>query len=302
MKTHRFKLLIVLLSLVLLSCSRDEPFIAPAPPVVLDPIKLNEIYSNGSPDWIELYNPNSQSVDITGYLIYDDGVTTKTSPFPTGTVIAAKGFLTVACDDGATGGNFKLSSSGERVILTTKAGVVADSITFPALATDQSYSRVPDGSGAWVKTGTVTKGVANIGTVVLLPIVLNEIAPNESPDWFEIYNPNTTASVDISGYKYKNVTKLSDATKIYATYTFPAGTVLAAKGYLSLDCDGTATTSREKLGSTAGEKIGLFTAADAVIDTISFPAGIAVGSAYARVPDGSAWKVVTTLTKGKANQ
>jgi hypothetical protein len=133
-------------------------------------------------------------------------------------------------------------------------------------------------------------------------VVINEIAPNESPDWLEIYNTDATQTADISGYKYVNVTKSTDASKLYATYTFPSGTTIAPKGYLALDCDGTATTSREKLSSTNGEKLSLLDSKGAVVDSITFPAAIAVGSSYARVPDGSTWKVTTTLTKGVTNK
>jgi hypothetical protein len=142
-----------------------------------------------------------------------------------------------------------------------------------------------------------------VDTVVVttVNVVINEIGPNESPDWFELYN-TTTASVDISGYKYVNVTKSADATKAYATYTFPSGTTIDAKGYLALNCDGTATTEREKLSSTNGEKLALYNSKDVLLDSVSFPAAIAVGSAYARVPDGGSWVLTTTQTKGASNK
>ncbi|MEO8231270.1 MAG: lamin tail domain-containing protein, partial [Ignavibacteriota bacterium] len=50
---------------------------------------INELYSRGiatEPDWIEIYNPTSTSIDITGYKIYDSGGNAGTKPkkeFPT---------------------------------------------------------------------------------------------------------------------------------------------------------------------------------------------------------------------------
>jgi hypothetical protein len=145
--------------------------------------------------------------------------------------------------------------------------------------------------------------VAPVAPPVVTPakVVLNEIAPNESPDWVELYNTDATQTADISGYKYVNVTKAADASKLYATYTFPTGTTIAPKSYLVLDCDGTATTSREKLSSTNGEKLALYDNKGAAIDTISFPAALAVSQSYARVPDGGVWKT-TAITKGTTNK
>jgi hypothetical protein len=58
------------------SCSRDEPTpTGSTPPVVVNqPIKINEVYSQGTltnPDWIEFYNPNNDSINIGGYKVYN---------------------------------------------------------------------------------------------------------------------------------------------------------------------------------------------------------------------------------------
>ena len=81
---------------------------------------MNEVYSRGTiadPDWIEIYNPSSSAVDITGFKIYDVGGRTGTKPkkyFPSGSIIPANGFLVIVTDDTSASG-FGLSSSGETV-------------------------------------------------------------------------------------------------------------------------------------------------------------------------------------------
>ncbi len=112
---------------------------------------MNEVYSRGTtsdPDWIELYNTTSNPVDISGYKIYDSGGQSggKTKKaIPSGTTIAAHGFYVVVTDDGAADA-FGLSSSGETVWLENALGSVIDTVTFAAMATNQSYGRTPDGA------------------------------------------------------------------------------------------------------------------------------------------------------------
>nr|MCU0342948.1 lamin tail domain-containing protein [Ignavibacterium sp.] len=66
---------------------------------------INELFSRGTAaelDWIEIYNPTSSSVDITGYKIYDSGGQSGSKPkkeFPVGSVIPANGFLVIITDD-----------------------------------------------------------------------------------------------------------------------------------------------------------------------------------------------------------
>ncbi|MBP6647917.1 MAG: CotH kinase family protein [Bacteroidia bacterium] len=57
--------------------------------------------------------------------------------------------------------NFKLSSAGEAVILSTPAGVTADSKIFPALGMDNSIGRSTDGSSSWCIFSTPTPEHSN---------------------------------------------------------------------------------------------------------------------------------------------
>jgi hypothetical protein len=132
-------------------------------------IFMNEIYSRGTaenPDWIEVYNTSDQSVDISGYLIYDSGGQAGSKPkkaFPSGSVVPANGFLVIVTDDEDESG-FGLSSSGEEVWLEDASGTIIDNVTFPALEETQSYGRFPDGSSNWQVLETVTPGEPNSNT------------------------------------------------------------------------------------------------------------------------------------------
>jgi hypothetical protein len=163
-------------SLVFLaSCSKDDD-----DPVVTgdEGVYINEIYASGE-DWIELYNSNSTTKDISGFKVYDDGANKYS--IPSGTVIPPNGFLVLFCDDLNTGlhTNFKLSSSGETVYLESKTDLI-DMVTYPALDNGQSYGRYPDGSTTFAVSGSPTQGVSNgasnapaIASVTRNPLVVD---------------------------------------------------------------------------------------------------------------------------------
>ena len=151
---------------LLVSCSREEPTLAPVPPVVLGDVQINEIYSRGTttdPDWVELYNPSSVQVNISGYKIYDAGGQGGTKPkkeIPAGAVIPAKGFYVIVTD-GTGASDFGLSSAGEQVWLENTAGTLIDAVTFTAMDVTQTYGRYPDGGTTWQLLNTITRGTAN---------------------------------------------------------------------------------------------------------------------------------------------
>lgn len=137
-----------------LSCAKP-------PEVVSGDVIINEMMSvnrtiatdqNGEyDDWIELYNLTSYEQDLTGYYLSDNKYKPKKWMFPAGTTIPANGFLIVWADDdtGQLGlhANFKLSSAGEEILLTSSNGDLLDDDILPAQDQELSYSRNPDGYG-----------------------------------------------------------------------------------------------------------------------------------------------------------
>lgn len=105
-------------------------------------------------DWIELYNNSNANLDLSGLYLSDSYSNPQKFVFPNNTIIPAKGFLTVWADEdgSATGAtihcNFKLSASGETLILS-KSSTVLDSLYFGPQTTDISYGRCPDGTGSF---------------------------------------------------------------------------------------------------------------------------------------------------------
>ena len=113
-------------------------------------------------DWIELYNAEAEAVDLSGFGLQDSAG--EVWALPAGTSIEAGGFLQIWADDAAQEGlhaPFKLSKDGEEVVLTDVAGDVVDSVTFPALAAEETYARIIDGGDEWEVRAEGTPGASN---------------------------------------------------------------------------------------------------------------------------------------------
>ncbi|MFH0992451.1 MAG: CotH kinase family protein [bacterium] len=105
-------------------------------------------------DWIELYNSGSTSIIISGYYLSDDSLNLKKWRFGN-TLIQPGGYLLVYASDKNRQGiiphtNFKISASGESVLLSNSSGTVIDRVAIPASAVDISYGRTNDGLLPWV--------------------------------------------------------------------------------------------------------------------------------------------------------
>ena len=103
-------------------------------------------------DWIELYNLSNENIDISGYYLSDSKKEYTKWKFPVGTTIVKNGFLIVWADGDSTHvsglhTNYKLSSDGENVVLLSPELEVLDLVEYPATVLEQSYARVPNGTG-----------------------------------------------------------------------------------------------------------------------------------------------------------
>ena len=264
---------------------------------------INELYSRGTAaelDWIEIYNPTSSSIDITGYKIYDSGGNAGTKPkklFPGGSVIPANGFLVIITDDADASG-FGLSSSGERVWFEDASGTLIDSVDLVAITdTATSYGRLPNGSSNWQILNPRTRGISNY--VISVGVVINELYSRGTAaelDWIEIYNP-TSSSVDITGYKiYDSGGNAGTKPK----KLFPGGSVIPANGFLVIITD---DTDPSGFGlSSSGEKVWFEDASGIVIDSVDLVAITDTATSYGRLPDGSTiWQILNPRTRGFSN-
>jgi len=138
----------------------------------------------GFPDWIEIFNAGSSTIDIGGLYVTDDLSDPTKWQFPLGVSIEAYGYLLIWADNdepqGDTHTNFKLGASGEEIGLYDSDGVSEiDSIIFGAQYADVSYGRYPDGADSWDHMATPTPGSAN-GSHSAPPVITDTA---HSPAW-----------------------------------------------------------------------------------------------------------------------
>ena len=143
-------------------------------------VKLNEVYGAGADEekFFELWNGSDYPVKLTGVTINKDEGLCWTGI--DGEVIPAHGFFAIIGAKGTTARGFSSGFSAKksvRVDLYDPKGTLIDhfqrgdkddsgawgvSITNYA----GSWSRVPDGTGKWMRTDTFTPGAANSTTAV----------------------------------------------------------------------------------------------------------------------------------------
>ncbi len=122
--------------------------------------------SGAFPDWIELYNAESEDADLSGYTLTDDPAEPQKWAFPAGTVLPGGEFLIVYADaDPSTATevhtSFRLSAAGETVQLVGPPLAdlpILDEVQYPAMDTDVAWAFL--GTGFEIDT-TPTPGEPN---------------------------------------------------------------------------------------------------------------------------------------------
>ena len=275
-----------------------------SPLVISEASSANRTYapdaSGACHDYVEIYNPSAQAIDLTGHCLTDDEADPGKWAFPQGATIPAGGCLLIYASGGAAGAagelhaSFKLDSAGETLLLTDPEGRAISRLSLPALKSDQAYSLGAD--GAYTAALAPTPGLpndsdeprlqmarANAGGVYISELMASS---DEHPhDWLEVYNASSQA-VDISGWG------LSDDAASPRKWRFPQGTVIAPGDHLTLYLSGVAGTTNGgvlcaslRLSADGGYGLTLSDASGALLDRVFVPEQY-TGISYARMDDG----------------
>ncbi len=273
------------------------------PDVAFNEINFNAAGFFDTRDWVELYNPTDETVDLSGW-IFEDG-TLNEFIVPDGTTIEAQGYQVLCRDREAffqTYGEtidcvgdfgFGLSELGETLTLRHPTRILVDAITYSAEApwpTDANGSGAtialnePDEDNAlpenWRASLAVggTPGAANHTETEPPSLVINEINYNSSDafdarDWVELYNP-VMEFVEVSGLIFRD-------TDSDTLFTIPDGMLMFPNSYLVLCRDQAAfqavyPNGPECVGdlgfglANAGEKILIWNQDRVVVDSLTF--------------------------------
>lgn len=154
-------------------------------------------------DWFEIYNADTQVINIGGMFMTDDldDPTKWQIPKnnPAKTTIAPGGFLLIWADkemsQGALHVDFSLSGDGETIgIFAPDGQTELASYTFGAQQTDFSIGCDPDGSDNWIQYAKSTPGASNSGGSTNMPPIIQNLTI--APDSLTPATP-VTISADI---------------------------------------------------------------------------------------------------------
>jgi uncharacterized protein (TIGR03437 family) len=294
-------------------------------------VRLNELvtinngaYKDGAGDadpWVELHNLGPGPVTLSGFYLSDDPAVPTKWQVPA-RVLADGEFLVIWLDgetgEGETHASFRAPSTGKLYLYASSVSLQSpiDTLTYSALTAGQSVIRLGDYGDRWATTFLLTPGAANLVSGTSSPsngtglLLINEIMadndrafqdPNEAgayEDWFEVFNPGTTA-VDMSGMYITD--NLSNPTK----WKVPNGVTIPAGGHLVFIADGETAQGNLHTSwslSADGESIGIYdTNGTTLIDSVTF-ATQQTDVAYGRTMDGAAsWSIFQPSTPGAAN-
>jgi hypothetical protein len=264
------------------------------------PLRITELMygpiGGSSYEFLEVQNIGPTPLDVSGFSFY--GIT---FVFPSGTIIQPGAVLVLANNGspsawaarypgvtvfGYYGGN--LNNGGERIAIFDASGNLVTEVTYnnaggwPAAADGGGYSlELIDSYGDLNSPANWRASSAPNGTPGLPPvtpplgnIVLNELmadnktaVPNGGnyPDWLELYNYGAN-SVSLANWS------LSDSGNA-RSFVFPAGTTIAAGGYLVVWCDTAINDPGLHAGyalAKSGDQVFLYDASTNRMDAISF--------------------------------
>lgn len=121
-------------------------------------------------DWIELYNPHTDTLDLSGYFLTDNLNDLEKWELPQGVVLAPGEFVIVWADGKDTiltglHTSFELSMEGEEIGIVDAAGVLIDSVVYDGQTEDISFGRQPDGGPDWYSFEVPSPGMQNSSVV-----------------------------------------------------------------------------------------------------------------------------------------
>jgi hypothetical protein len=196
-------------------------------------------------DWIELYNAGSEEVNLAGLFLADSYPALDPWKFPLDqpgfTILPPNEFMVVFADgepnDGPLHASFKLSKSGEEVVLLQKIGadtLILDRMAFGIQARNKTFGRYPDGSSVLEYLAEPTPWASNLLTFVgpAYPYSTSEPheevtvypVPTDGPLYIKINRTTPDTGIDGGGLVGISVYSISGALVASGEYD-PAGVI-----------------------------------------------------------------------------
>jgi hypothetical protein len=172
---------------------------------------INEIVSNNegvnideegqTEDWIELVNASDTAIRLDSFFIADN----KSDKIQLPNQVLEPGALVVLwadddADDGPLHLPFKISSSGDEIILYNGDDTVIDTAVVPVLEENQAYARFPSALGDFQRCRYTSPNISNPDTCALanIEIVIDELPFSEFDYATWPAKPNTLAINEVA--------------------------------------------------------------------------------------------------------
>jgi len=295
------------------------------------PLRINEIMTaNGgvitdndgnSPDWVEVANISSKPVNMKGYVLARNARAGNVFIFPDMTLQGGECAIVFADSHlseeagGELHAPFRLSASGDVLMLFNQADVAVDTVNIPALEENAVYARV--GKDDWEISQSPTPGALNTEENYR---AMTSVTGDSPVQIIEVMSSSATYAPDENGVCHdyvmlKNVTGsdqaiggwyLSDNQQLARMWRLPEGLSIPAGGTLTVHCSGLNRSedpnhlhTNFKL-SSEGEQVMLSNASGQPMDLVSFDL-LKTDTAYVRGADGG-WSVGAPTAQKTAAQ
>ncbi len=284
-------------------------------------LKINEVMSNpiDGPEWVELYNSGTTTIDLSGAILCDNRASGCTIAALSGT-LASHNWATIFLSSA------HLNNDGDSVILKGSNGTIVDAVAYSGSlipGAGQTVARAYDGADTnsdtdWTVTAAPTPGAANAivtplaaskssggsggfysaapsntaSTLVYAtstsPIVLSELYPdpasgNNDDEFIELHNISLN-SIDLTRWK------LSDTSR-----SFVLSEIIEPNGYAVF----TRHTTAIALNNANEETVRLFNEKGEIADEVSYDSAVS-GESYSR-DENNRWQWSAQISLGASN-
>lgn len=320
---------------ILLGSALAPPVSAQGPTLLLNEVFYDATGTDTGFEWVELFNPGAEAVELSGWRIERAGSRFETAfTFPAGATIAAGGYLVIgesSVQEADLVGSLAFQNGGgatDGIRLVDAAGTAVDVLLYdtpntnnladesgnpgaafaPDAASGNGLARIPNGADTnasaadWQEVASLTPGAENV-----LPTPTPTPTPRPAPTGVVVNEalPDPVGS-DTSGefIELYNTTgnavdltgsSLDDADGGSSSYAISDATTIAAGGYLVF--------SRSETGialNNDGDRARLLAEDGSLVHELVFEKSPQEGAAWARQEDGSAdW--TATPTSGAPN-